>query len=139
MHSLKELYKIGCGPSSSHTIGPERAATIYKEKHPDAEAFRVVLYGSLSKTGKGHGTDRVLQEVLSPTPTEIVFATEMPADVVHPNTMEFFTVKDGAAENRKILCEKLSLPKDLTAPALLDALNMLYSREAFLNEVLDFS
>ena len=100
MKSIREIYKIGKGPSSSHTIGPERAATIYKNKYPDAEGYRVVLYGSLSKTGQGHGTDRVLKEVLSPTPTEIVFAGEMPADVTHPNTMDFFTVTGEKAENR---------------------------------------
>jgi len=100
MKSIREIYKIGKGPSSSHTIGPEKAAGIYKAKHPDAESYRVVLYGSLSKTGKGHGTDRVLREVLSPTPTEIVFAAEIPEDVTHPNTMDFFTVTDEAAENR---------------------------------------
>ena len=100
MKSIREIYKIGKGPSSSHTIGPEKAAGIYKSKYPDAPGYRVVLYGSLSKTGKGHGTDRVLQEVLSPTPTEIVFAGDMPADVTHPNTMDFFTVEDGTAKNR---------------------------------------
>ncbi len=100
MKSIREIYKIGKGPSSSHTIGPEKAAGIYKAKHPDAECYRVVLYGSLSKTGKGHGTDRVLREVLSPTPTEIVFAGDMPQDVTHPNTMDFFTLRNEAAENR---------------------------------------
>ena len=100
MKSIREIYKIGKGPSSSHTIGPQRAATAYRAAHPDAEAFRVVLYGSLSKTGKGHGTDRVLREVFSPLPTEIVFSAEMPADVTHPNTMDFFTLKDGIAGNR---------------------------------------
>ena len=76
MKSIRDIYKIGKGPSSSHTIGPERAATHFKETHPEAEAFRVDLFGSLSKTGKGHGTDRVLLEVLSPLPTEIVFRTD---------------------------------------------------------------
>ena len=96
MRSIREIYKIGKGPSSSHTMGPERAARIFKAEHPDAEAFRVVLYGSLSKTGVGHGTDRVLREVLEPTPTEIVFAQEDPADLQHPNTLDFFAVENGA-------------------------------------------
>ena len=81
MKSIREIYKIGKGPSSSHTIGPERAATYFKSQHPDAEAFQVHLFGSLSKTGKGHGTDRVLREVLSPLPTEIVFRKDDPADI----------------------------------------------------------
>ena len=74
MKSIQDLYKIGKGPSSSHTIGPERAARLFREKHPDADRYTVILYGSLSKTGRGHGTDRVLLEVLSPTPTEIVLS-----------------------------------------------------------------
>ena len=95
MKSIRDIYKIGKGPSSSHTIGPERAAKLFKGEHPDADGFRVVLYGSLSKTGRGHGTDRVLQEVLSPLPTEIIFSEEMPHGVHHPNTMDFFAQKDG--------------------------------------------
>ena len=95
MKSIRDIYKIGKGPSSSHTIGPERAAKLFKSEHPDADGFRVVLYGSLSKTGKGHGTDRVLREVLSPLPTEIIFSEEMPHGVHHPNTMDFFAQKDG--------------------------------------------
>ena len=75
MKSIRDIYKIGKGPSSSHTIGPERAAKLFRSEYPDADGYRVVLYGSLSKTGKGHGTDRVLREVLAPLPTEIVFST----------------------------------------------------------------
>ena len=60
MKSIREIYKIGKGPSSSHTMGPERAALLFKSRYPEATSFRVTLYGSLSKTGVGHGTDRVL-------------------------------------------------------------------------------
>ena len=59
MESLTELYKIGCGPSSSHTIGPERACLLFQRTYPDADAFNAVLYGSLAKTGRGHGTDTI--------------------------------------------------------------------------------
>ncbi len=94
MKSIRELYKIGKGPSSSHTMGPERAANIFRREHPEADAFRVILYGSLCKTGVGHGTDRVLREVLSPLPTEIVFSKEnLPGS--HPNTMDFVALKEG--------------------------------------------
>ena len=96
MRSIRDIYKIGKGPSSSHTMGPERAARIFKSEHPDAEAFRVVLYDSLAKTGVGHGTDRVLRQVLEPTPTEIVFSTHDPDDLKHPNTLDFFAVENGA-------------------------------------------
>ncbi len=100
MKSIQEIFKIGKGPSSSHTIGPERAATLFKNEHPDADGYRVILYESLSKTGKGHGTDRVLREVLSPKPTEIVFAAESPADLPHPNTMDFEAIHDGQVSDR---------------------------------------
>ncbi len=94
MKSIRDIYKIGKGPSSSHTMGPERAAKMFKAQHPDADAYRVILYGSLSKTGVGHGTDRVLREVLSPLPTEIVFSEEK-LEEFHPNTMDFIALKDG--------------------------------------------
>ena len=87
MKSIREIYKIGKGPSSSHTMGPERAAKLFKEKYSEADAFQVILYGSLSKTGVGHGTDRVIREVLSPIPTDIIFSKEdLPG--CHPNTMD---------------------------------------------------
>ena len=95
MKSIREIYKIGKGPSSSHTMGPERAAKLFKENHPEADAFRVILYGSLSKTGVGHGTDSVIREVLSPLPTEIVFSNEELMGT-HPNTLDFIALKDGA-------------------------------------------
>ena len=63
MESLKELYKIGIGPSSSHTIGPQKIAEFALEKYPTADRFKVILYGSLALTGKGHGTDTVLKKV----------------------------------------------------------------------------
>ena len=74
MKSIREIYKIGKGPSSSHTMGPERAALLFAKRFPQATSFQVTLYGSLSKTGVGHGTDRVLRESFSPLPTEIIFS-----------------------------------------------------------------
>ena len=95
MKSIREIYKIGKGPSSSHTMGPERAAHIFKDRNPEADGFRVILYGSLCKTGVGHGTDRVLLDVLSPIPTELVFSKEELPAHAHPNTMDFIALKDG--------------------------------------------
>ncbi len=89
MESLDQLYKIGRGPSSSHTMGPERACLLFKERYPEAERFEAVLYGSLSKTGKGHGTDAVIQRTLEPIPCNVVFDDETP-DLPHPNTMDLF-------------------------------------------------
>ena len=94
MKSIQEIYKIGKGPSSSHTMGPERAARLFRERYPQADAFRIVLYGSLSKTGVGHGTDRVIREVLAPVATEIVFSGEALADS-HPNTLDLHAFKEG--------------------------------------------
>ena len=99
MKSLTDLYKIGRGPSSSHTMGPEKACVIFKEKNPQAEAFRVILYGSLAKTGVGHGTDRVVRETLAPTPCEVVFDTKT-ADLPHPNTMDLLAYRDGKEIDR---------------------------------------
>ncbi len=94
MKSIRDIYKIGKGPSSSHTMGPERAAKLFRSQYPEADSFCVILYGSLSKTGVGHGTDRVLREVLSPLPTEIVFSKEELSSS-HPNTLDFIALKDG--------------------------------------------
>jgi len=92
MESLCELYKIGRGPSSSHTIGPERACRIFKERYPDADRFAVTLYGSLAKTGKGHGTDRVIEKTLLPAVTEITL-NESLAELPHPNTMDLYAYR----------------------------------------------
>lgn len=94
MKSIREIYKIGKGPSSSHTMGPERAAKLFLSQYPQADSIQIVLYGSLSKTGIGHGTDRVLREVLSPIPTEIVFFQEVLPNC-HPNTMDLTAFQNG--------------------------------------------
>ncbi len=88
MKSIREIYKIGKGPSSSHTMGPERAALLFCSRYPDATFFQVTLYGSLSKTGVGHGTDRVLLDTLGAERTKIVFSKES-WEGMHPNTMDF--------------------------------------------------
>ena len=64
MQSLRELYKIGRGPSSSHTMGPERAVKSIKKLFPSADLFKVTLYGSLALTGEGHGTDRLRHQLV---------------------------------------------------------------------------
>ncbi|MBE6730839.1 MAG: L-serine ammonia-lyase [Ruminococcaceae bacterium] len=88
MESLRELYRIGKGPSSSHTMGPDKAARLFKEKYPFAASFKVKLFGSLSKTGKGHMTDGVILTALAPVRTEIVFMDTPEEELYHPNTME---------------------------------------------------
>ena len=65
MKSIKDIYKIGKGPSSSHTMGPYKAITSYMEKHPEADRLHVTLYGSLAATGKGHLTDEAVHEAFA--------------------------------------------------------------------------
>ena len=87
MRSIRELYKIGKGPSSSHTMGPERAAMQMLSRYPQADRFQVTLYGSLSKTGVGHGTDRVLKHTLGEDRTLVRFSSES-WEGMHPNTLD---------------------------------------------------
>lgn len=94
MQSLKELYKIGRGPSSSHTIGPERAAKLMKARCPAADAFTVTLYGSLALTGKGHNTDMVLKKTFAPAKCDVRFDSETPTPV-HPNTLDITALRGG--------------------------------------------
>ena len=90
MKSLKELYKVGKGPSSSHTMGPYKACRIFKEEHPEAVFFRVVLYGSLAQTGKGHQTDAACIQAFEPVSCRVLFHTEEDVSLKHENTMELF-------------------------------------------------
>ena len=88
MESLRELYKIGCGPSSSHTMGPHMAAEQFNRRWPQASAFRVTLYGSLAATGKGHLTDFTLREAFYPKPVDVVFDMQTRIKK-HPNALKF--------------------------------------------------
>ncbi len=94
MESLRELYRIGRGPSSSHTMGPGHAAQMFQEAFPQADRFQVTLYGSLAKTGKGHLTDTAVIEALAPLPAQVVFDKETP-NLPHPNTMDLVALKEG--------------------------------------------
>ncbi len=93
MKSLKELYKIGNGPSSSHTMGPKKAALLLKEQYPDADLYKIILYGSLAFTGKGHLTDKIIKEALNPSNVEIIF-NKQEKNLKHPNTMDLIAYKD---------------------------------------------
>lgn len=92
MKSVRNIYKIGIGPSSSHTMGPVFAAKIFKEKYSSADKIEVILYGSLAKTGKGHGTDRAITETLAPIKNSIIFYLITPTHE-HPNTMDFIAFR----------------------------------------------
>lgn len=95
MQSLKYLYRIGRGPSSSHTMGPLAAAQRFLAETPAAQTYKVILYGSLAKTGKGHMTDHILQEAFGDKPCEIVLDCDTPTEY-HPNTLDFYAYTDGA-------------------------------------------
>ena len=89
MESLREIFRIGKGPSSSHTMGPQRAAIIFAERHPEVARFEVTLYGSLAATGKGHMTDKAIIDVLKQiAPVEIVWEPSVFLPY-HPNGMLF--------------------------------------------------
>lgn len=92
MDSIQYIYKIGYGPSSSHTMGPQKAATLFKEKNPEATSYKVTLFGSLAATGKGHLTDFAIINTLKPLPTEIIWRADMYLPF-HPNAMTFEAYK----------------------------------------------
>lgn len=97
MKSLRELYKIGKGPSSSHTMGPQRAAHIFLKRNPEAKGFEVTLYGSLAATGRGHMTDRAIIEALEPAaPVSIIWKPDVFLNY-HPNGMKFVAFGDNGS------------------------------------------
>lgn len=94
MESIREIYKIGIGPSSSHTMGPKRAAERFLARTGGATSYSVTLYGSLAATGKGHLTDKAILDVLTPVaPTEIVWKPDVFLPF-HPNAMKFEALDD---------------------------------------------
>ena len=89
MKTIKEIYRIGHGPSSSHTMAPRRASEQFLERNKDAARFEVILYGSLAATGKGHLTDVAILDVLEKTaPVTIIWENEIFLPY-HPNGMTF--------------------------------------------------
>lgn len=93
MQSLRELYKIGNGPSSSHTMGPKKAVELFKNTYPSATKFVVMLYGSLALTGKGHLTDYIIDKTLEGYDHEIIFDESVKCNV-HPNTFDILAYKN---------------------------------------------
>ncbi|MBQ3880634.1 MAG: L-serine ammonia-lyase, iron-sulfur-dependent, subunit alpha, partial [Oscillospiraceae bacterium] len=92
MKSIQSVYKIGHGPSSSHTVGPYRAAQLFGARYPDADSYRVTLYGSLAFTGEGHGTKKAIDSAL---PGALILSDHTAADLPHPNTMLFQALREG--------------------------------------------
>ncbi|HLP49144.1 MAG TPA: serine dehydratase beta chain, partial [Candidatus Kapabacteria bacterium] len=86
MKSIREIYRIGYGPSSSHTMGPQRAAEEFKKKYPRAASYNVELFGSLAATGKGHLTDKVIMDTFAPITVQIAWKGKETLPL-HPNGM----------------------------------------------------
>ena len=101
MKSIRDIYKIGRGPSSSHTMGPERACRLFRAEHPEAARFQAVLYGSLAKTGPGHGSDRIIRETFSPLPCEVIFDAGA-AEMKHPNTLDLVALNGEGAQTGRM-------------------------------------
>ena len=91
MRSIKSVYKIGNGPSSSHTVAPYRAAQVFKAMYPDADFYQVTLFGSLAFTGEGHGTGKAIKSGL---PNAEIIYDRTTSDIPHPNTMLFQAFRD---------------------------------------------
>ncbi len=102
MLSLKKLYTVARGPSSSHTIGPERASQLFKSRNTHADRFRVVLFGSLGKFGRVFSVDSLIRNVFLPVKTEVVFDLDT-ENLPHPNTMKFTAFKDGEVIDEKFI------------------------------------
>ena len=90
MQSIKTLYKIGVGPSSSHTMGPAFAAQRVKERHPDADSFEITLFNSLALTGEGHLTDFAIGKILDPEKTSF---KRIINNKLHPNHLLIKVIK----------------------------------------------
>lgn len=98
MKSIREIYKIGRGPSSSHTMGPQKAAAIFKSEYPDAASYKAILYGSLAETGVGHRTDTAILETFEPKKCEIDFHVDRTISLPHDNTLDFIALNESGKE-----------------------------------------
>lgn len=101
MQSLRYLYRIGLGPSSSHTMGPALACGAIASRYVDGARYTVTLYGSLALTGKGHGTDNAVRRVLGEEATVIFNTTQK--DLLHPNTMDVTVEDRGSVQTYRVI------------------------------------
>ncbi|MBQ5872856.1 MAG: L-serine ammonia-lyase [Bacteroidales bacterium] len=98
MESIKEIFRIGYGPSSSHTMAPRKASELFLKENINAKRFEITLYGSLAATGKGHLTDKAIIDVLGKERTKIHWRSDVFLDL-HPNAMKF----EAFDENNQLL------------------------------------
>lgn len=101
MQSIKNVFYIGHGPSSSHTIGPTNAVRYILETYKDIENIKVILCGSLASTGKGHLTDYILDKYLNGINHRIVF--DVRKKTKHPNTMIFETTLKSGVKKKDVI------------------------------------
>ena len=134
MQSLKKLYKVGIGPSSSHTMGPQYAAEYVNENFSDAAFVKVILYGSLALTGEGHGTHTALSSTLKAR-NEIIFNTTE-TDLPHPNTLDFLIYD---ADNNEIVESEMQTEISLIENIQREDLNPVEEAEAYQKLMDDFS
>ena len=102
MKSIREIYKVGHGPSSSHTMGPQKAAAIFLSENPDAASYKAILYGSLAETGKGHQTDVAILDTLGRDRCEVVFNVDRTIELPHENTLDLFAYDENGVETAKM-------------------------------------
>lgn len=101
MKSIKDIYKIGKGPSSSHTMGPAAAMEIFVRENPDVDHYEVTLFGSLADTGEGHGTDKAITAVAAAVGKDVnITLNTVDRDLPHENTLDIFAVKGGTVTNK---------------------------------------
>lgn len=103
METIRDIFRIGHGPSSSHTMGPSTAAQHFLERNPAAVRYRVTLFSSLAATGRGHMTDQALQQVFAPHPFELVWRPEESLPL-HPNALRFeaFAADDNTLDSWEV-------------------------------------
>lgn len=136
MYSIKELFKIGNGPSSSHTIGPSLAAKEFLRRYPEIDEAKVMLYGSLALTGKGHMTDEIIKKILGKNKTTIVFNYDKVYEY-HTNGMLFKAIVNNEVVDEWLVfsvgggdLKELNEPRDESSESLY--------KEKTMNEVLKF-
>ena len=147
MKSIREIFRIGYGPSSSHTMGPRKAAELFLAAHPNAARYQAHLYGSLSATGKGHLTDAAIIDVIPSV--EIVWHEEFLP--FHPNGMRFcaWDIQDNLLDDWTVysvggvaLAEENQEPGTKNKDSLLSTLNSQLSTDIYpltrLSEIKDY-
>lgn len=137
MESIKEIYKIGYGPSSSHTMGPAIASKIFLDKNKDAKAFKCVLFGSLALTGKGHLTDYIIKKTFNNN-----IEIEFDFDTVykyHPNAMKFYAYDEFNKEINSWLVFSVGGGSLKEHHEVRDAFKEMIYPHSSMNEILDYT